>query len=379
MPVIFVIRLIRPLIHFRFGFFVTERIGHFTLDVGLALAESDLDLKNCYSDWYFLPRKTCNQQWAKMTRRELRVRWWVSCLQYWNKHIPGGKIHQKNPAITTLGSRDKHGWFNKSSAQKIPFLPKEDAEAKSWLRKQGWQDGEPFVCLAVRDSSYLSEQIPGLNKNKYSHHNYRDSDISTYVQATEYLAEKGIWVLRMGKVMKIPIPTQHPKIIDYAFHSDKNDLLDIWLFANCMGCISTGTGMDSISKIYGKQVLYLNFLPLTHIDSSYKGIWVPKKLIWKMSKEPLSLRQYLANPTQLYKEAGIEIVDLSSEEIFEAVQEFLMRVQGDFIDEEDNVLLQKQFWATFKDWENFSELHDWVNPDARVGTHYLRKMGYALF
>ena len=141
-----------------------------------------------------------------------------------------------HPARIAQGSRDKHGLLSKTSKQ-MSFLQEEENEAKAWLRNHGWKDGMPFVCLLVRDSAYLiRDPIHKWTKEHSYYHTYRDSDILTYVQAAEYLAEQGIWVLRMGKIPEEPIPIQHPKIIDYAFHPENNDLLDVWLFANCDFC-----------------------------------------------------------------------------------------------------------------------------------------------
>ena len=55
-----ILRLFQPWVHFRFGYFLQDRIGHFGVDVGLALAEYELQGENSYSDWYFLSRETCN-------------------------------------------------------------------------------------------------------------------------------------------------------------------------------------------------------------------------------------------------------------------------------------------------------------------------------
>jgi len=48
------LRLFQPWVHFRFGYFRQDRIGHFSIDVGLALAESELQKDKSYSDWYLL-------------------------------------------------------------------------------------------------------------------------------------------------------------------------------------------------------------------------------------------------------------------------------------------------------------------------------------
>ena len=38
----------------------------------------------------------------------------------------------------------------------LKFLNEENKRAKNWLHTQGWQEGEPFVCLLVRDDAFLA-------------------------------------------------------------------------------------------------------------------------------------------------------------------------------------------------------------------------------
>ena len=71
------LRLLQPWVHFRFGYFTQERIGHFAIDVGLALAESELQSTNSSSDWYYLSSVTCNMQWTKMAKRNFRPPFWT--------------------------------------------------------------------------------------------------------------------------------------------------------------------------------------------------------------------------------------------------------------------------------------------------------------
>jgi putative glycosyltransferase (TIGR04372 family) len=379
--VLLIIRLIRPWIHVRFGYFVHTRIGHFAPDVGLALAERELNIANCYSDWFFLPRKTCNQQWAKMVKRNFRVQWWVESLYYWNLTIPGGEAHFRHPGADTVGSRDRKGWFSKTST-KMHFLKEEEITTKAWLRNQGWQDGDPFVCLLVRDAAYLEQNsLHKWSEEKQKYHDYRNSDISTYVQAAEYLAQNDIWVLRMGKEMNYPILSKHPKVIDYAFHQEKNDLLDIWLFANCTFCISTSTGPDGVAAVYNRPFVFVNSLPLAHLWGG-DSIWVPKHLIWEKTGKYLTLKDHLKHcyfRTHYFENSGIGVVDLSPTEIAEAVQERLMRIQGTWIELKEDIELQNRFWKQLKNWSKFSKYHEWIHPELRVGASYLRKMGEAFY
>ena len=54
-PIIFVLRLIKPIIHIRLCMIHTGEFGHFVLDSGIFLSETILrDNKNKIKDWYWL-------------------------------------------------------------------------------------------------------------------------------------------------------------------------------------------------------------------------------------------------------------------------------------------------------------------------------------
>ena len=378
-PMVLTIRFIRPWIHIRFGTFRIDRIGHYALDVGIQLAISSLN-KGKFKEWYWLPNNTCNEQWSTMVRRHFYVRRWVEVLDFYNKNIPYGKLHQRTS--TNTNSRDIHGYLEKANVE-MDFLPDEVCQAQNWLESHGWKKGEKFVCLLVRDDGYLASNKTGYHQPiDWEYHDYRDSDIANYVQMVESLVYLGYWVLRMGKVMLKPFPFKHHKVIDYAFDESKNDLLDIWLFSKCYFVISTGSGPDSISGVYRRPRVFVNSLVTCHIHSWANNIWVPKHLIWKKSGKYLTLREHLKHnylATEGYEKAGILIEELTSQEITDEVLQQEQRLSGSWIDTKEDLERQQKFWEIFKDWPQFSKLHGWVHPEARIGTHYLRNMGEAFF
>jgi putative glycosyltransferase (TIGR04372 family) len=325
-----------------------------------------------------------------MVKRNFHVYPWVQPLAIWNKILPGGRLHHI-PTDLTKGSEDIHGWLEQTHAS-LPFLPEEDVQAKEWLRMQGWHDGEPFVCLLVRDSSYLDNYCPNTDlppstdegiqyhpKHGYgwSHLNFRDSDIATYVSAAEWLADQGVWVFRMGKIMATPIPTNHHRIIDYAFHPKKSDFLDIWLFAHCSLCISTGTGVDAVSAFYQRPILYLNYIPLIRLLSWADATHVPKTLVWQKTGIPLTLKEQFKINTNYYDRFGITIINMSSKEIRESVQEQWQRLQGTWVDTDEDIRRQQKFWEILKTFPHpdIDKYHKWIHPKARLGTIWLRSIG----
>ena len=384
-PAVLLIRYLHPWRIIRFSPIICSRIGCFAFDVGQLWAMSQRKSKIYLDLHWFQYKPLSNDFLAAMVRRNFYVSPWIRPLDLWNRILPGGAMHQ-----ILLGNRDIHGWLEQTQA-KLPFLPKEDAQAKAWLRQQGWQEGDPFICLLVRDSSYMN-QFPYPNTDprdpyeegvkyqpKYgygwNHLDYRDSDIATYVPAAEWLADQGVWVLRMGKVMAKPIPSSHPRIIDYAFHPDKSDFLDIWLFAHCDLCISTGTGPDIVSDIYRKPLLFLNYTPLVMLFSWSDATTLPKNLVWQTSGIPLNLREQLNCDTEYAHRLGIKMTDLTPEEILAAVQERWQRLQGTWVDTEDDLKRHHRFWEIFKTHSNFYNIHSWIHPESRVGAIWLRSKG----
>ena len=372
-PVVLLIRCLRPWLLIRLGTLTSWRIGHFAPDAGHQSIMRQIASQKTL-DLYWLPSVTCNEFWAEMVRRNFSVYPWVRPLDLWNQILPGGAIHHRLSSNTN--SRDIHGWFQNHPLG-LTFLPEEDKQAKTWLSQQGWQEGEPFVCLQVRDSAYLNTD--SLHKGSdWNYHNYRDSDIATYVPAVEWLAQQGVWVLRMGKIMAKPIASSHPRIIDYAFHPEKSDFLDIWLYAHCNLCISTSSGPDWISSIYRIPLLFVNFLPLIHLWSWSDAVHIPKTLVWQESGIPLTWREHLDSGyfyNQYYEQAGIKIIDLTPEDILAVVQERWQRVQGTWVDTEADINRQDRFWEILKAHPDFSKYHGWIHPEARVSSTWLRSMG----
>ena len=369
-PAVIVIRAIRPFYHIRFGTVISDRIGHFAGDMTILLSERVLTEQH-FEDCFWFNTPTCNDQLERMVRRVFLVRWWVKYLYYANKIIPGGSSYE---VINPLGCLDTHGFLERAkniNASYLPFSSEEEKEAEDFLSGLGWKQGERFVCLLVRDSAYLTTVLSA----DFSYHNYRNSDIDSYHAAAMELAEQGYWVFRMGKHMHRPFRCSHPHVIDYAFHDKRSDLLDIWLMANCYFCVATGTGLDQIPMSYRRPFVYLNFLPLSHFTTWCYCLCTPKHLIWRETGQHLSLEQHLEHNylhSSSYEKAEIDIVDLSPDEIKEAVLEMEKRLAGEWIENFDDAELQMQFWKIFKAGPEFSELHGFIHPDARMGATFLR-------
>ena len=370
-PCVFIIRLLRPIILIRIGTLFSGRIGHFAKDAGIQWIENKTNGNDI--NIYWLDKDTCNKQWEKMVRRNFFVHAWVEYVHVWNKYIYGGEKHYRPSSIT--GSRDIKGLLESNNFGMLKFLEDEEKEAKEWLINKGWNDGEPFVCIQVRDTAYLGSEEFHLNYD-WDYHDYRNSNISTYILAIKWLLEQGVFVLRMGKKVNKKTPFNHPKFVDYPFCSDKSDLLDIWLFANCNLCISTGSGPDAISDIYRRPVVFLNYLPLVDMFSWSFSINHPKNLVWKDTGKALTLDDYLNYAfyfTEEYINSNIEIIDLTQEEILDVVIECWSYIQGDRVDSKNDIDMQKIFWNKIVSNKNSKDYHGYIHKKSRISTVFLDK------
>ena len=355
----------------------SERIGHFLAES----MQSYFLLKDKNPDetvlfWFYEP--TANSFWSRVVKRNLPVYQWINHLFFWNVRLGLNlTLFQTNPHLIhrdTNGNLERQLGFN--------FLPHENDFAKNWLMKKGWKEGEPFVCLLVRDSKYLEtiKVSPVVSSDFYvsdmSYHSYRDSNIDDYLPAIKWLLEKEVWIVRMGKEMRKQVSIENKRLIDYPFCEDQDDLMDVWLFANCSLCISTLCGADFISDVYRRPLLLINFLPLIDLLSWSNTMLAPKKLLWANAGKELTLIEYLQNgfvKTQQYDEAGIKVKNLTPDDIYQIVEECWSNLEGD-----NQIPFSKNqgdFWRIFKNEisnnPKLAGFHRWFHPKLRMSEYWL--------
>ena len=170
-PIVLIVRVIRPFYWIRFGWFFGSRIGHFAFDVEYYLSERKVGLhpEKAIDVFFYRAGKPANAFFTKMIkRRNLLVYNWVEPLFIANNWIPGGDQHRILPAYDNYNSRDKNGLLKRVEPQ-LSFSKEENKMAHSFLKSIGIGQ-QKFVCMIIRDSAYL--------KNA-DYHNYRDVDIDT--------------------------------------------------------------------------------------------------------------------------------------------------------------------------------------------------------
>lgn len=372
-PVAIGIVLIRPLKFVRICAIRNDRIGHFVPDGAEQVVRYQRREPDESRVYYFAVPVSCNQQWETMIRRTLPVK--SRSLRHvvrWLQRLPGGSNHVIPSTYTQ--SRDIEGLFKNGDAG-LSFTPEEEATTLEWLKSKGWAEGQPFICLLVRDTAFtVSDPVANhgfkADPSAWDYHSYRNSDIETYVPAIKWLNDQGVWVLRMGRTMERRTPYSHDRFVDYAFDSGKSDLLDIWLFANADAIISTGTGPDMLAGPYRVPILMLNVLPVTSVWSWCNCTSVPKVLLNARTGKILSLAEHLNTDLSTvddYRAAQIDWRDLTADEMRDAVRDFWA---PDPSAREASRAASQAFWSLAK-FSPAARHHGYLHPDAEIDHSWL--------
>ena len=364
------IRLLRPLLLVRFGTIRCDRIAHFFWECcEIHFKQRN---KNFYSlDLYWIRKNNANSAIAKLISRNVKVFNIVEWVDKWNHKVPGGQKHSISDHFNSWRDFSGKITFTKN---KLKLTASEIEFCYKWLKAKGWQPGQPFVILLVRDSAFLSNDRTVqnyINGKDLSYHNYRDTNIEDYQLAVNWLVNKGIFVIRAGKIMHSPLNFQHENFLDYPFCDDQDDLLDVFFFSKCNFCITTGTGPDLISLYYQIPRLLINTLPLLLIQRTGCDTIIPKKLINEKDKTELSLTEYLnasfTNTTD-YEINQISYIENSPYENLIYVKEFYNRIKSNI---NFTSKMQKRAIEVTKAHPNFLKYHNYYNPQCLYSEKWL--------
>ena len=267
-------------------------------------------------------------------------------------------------------------------AQEKPLISLTRNEKKTGLDLEnkiiGNKDKE-YVCMGLPDKIYYETKL------KTEHPISLSSDLYTsfpnwenYYQSVETLTKLGYEVLRMGQFVEKPMPQlRNPGIIDYA--SDfRTEFGDVWLLANCKFAFSgNGTGFYWISSSMNKPVV------LTDIPSPQKTSYGPNDLFlpllaWSRSEKKLRPFSWIINnrewaTNRVHIEGDIEIIKNTPEEIKEVVLEMDHRLNGTWVENEEDIELQSRFNSLR------SKIPRWqVQEGVKIGADFLRRYQYLL-
>jgi putative glycosyltransferase (TIGR04372 family) len=365
-PVILLVLFLRPVILVRFGMLLSGRLGHFSVNTELYLCEqaAGSSVRRTF-DVFFHFSPVCNGQLKKMWNRRLHVSPLARWPHWLVSRLPGFGAH----VIQLPTDRDLRGLLDSIPAQ-LSFTGEEETRGRLALGQLGIPENAPIVCIHSRDSGYLDGALPNGN---WGYHDYRNSNVQTFIPAAEELARRGYFVVRTGAMVNEALDTKNPRILDYAT-TGRQEFLDIYLGAKCQFYLGDRCGYDGVCMIFRRPLVLVNMIAMELMATWGKDyLFIPKKLWLRNERRFMTFREILGtgvgrfNQTQKYAQLGIEIVDNTSDEISAVAMEMDERLKNTWSTTEEDEELQRQFWTHFKP----SDLNGVFR--ARIGAEFLRQ------
>jgi putative glycosyltransferase (TIGR04372 family) len=344
-----------------------------------------------------------DQRYPHLRKRLTNLREWLLS----NKSPIATDIDPNNPRpheVNYWGPQTKC-WID--APQTLEFTTEEVVQGQNVLSKLGLSDDDNFVCFGVREQNYYNlisrksrgkefywmgdiedfgemfrdeelGSVPSTNEIKAmgSRAESLKTPLENYIRMAEELADKGLFVLRMGLAVDNPLPSNiNDKIIDYS-SKFRREFSDVYLSAKCKFAVAGGTGTQWISSAFGRPVVNTDlYLPNNaYLNTSPDGIpnlSIPRKYWYKEESRFLTysevfkvFRRYQYDENCISD--GIENRSNTAEEIAAVVMEMNSRIDGKWQETKEDEELQ----------ERYRHLHtrkdDAFGSNGLIGTQFLR-------
>ena len=224
--------------------------------------------------------------------------------------------------------------------------------------KLGIPSAAQYVCLSVKDAAYYASITLERGYGQDLRHEAIDSrniDIKNYLPAANYLANLGIYIVRMGSIVSAPLPENRPAtIIDYAF-DHRSELGDLVLYRNCLFELNGTAGSYIFAASANRPIVQCDEY---EIDARSQSNHPPRAIVaLSLIKEStsgrlLSIREIikLGKAGQHYgsiRKLGLERRNNSEAEILEAVKELEDLIRGNLTLSPECKLLQAKFFECY--------------------------------
>ena len=260
----------------------------------------------------------------------------------------------------------------------LRFTESEVLAGKSLQAELLGDDSKPFVCIGIAERIYYEQ------KNATEHEVESDLDLyscmpdwKNYVACTEALGKHSIKTVRMGQFVSNKLAdTTESSIIDYA-STARSEFGDVWLLANCKFVLVGATGLWWIASAFNKPTVLadsytLNYSTFGNSDLNiFQLAWsrADKKLMpfdWIIAHNDWAQRRALI-------QGDVEIVKNTAEEITEVVLEMNQRIDGTWVETDEDIELQERFKKLRQHQPPWK-----VQQSVRIGAAFLRRYKHLL-
>ncbi len=201
----------------------------------------------------------------------------------------------------------------------LAIQEKYHAQGECLLEKLGLSQGDWYVCLHLRASSFLGDTV----------REWQNQTITNYLPLIEHLTALGAYVIRMGDPSMPPLP-QVDRVVDYAHSPHRSPFADIFLSSKAKFFIGSQSGLRVLPMMLGTPLLNLNYYPLSLDDIQPSNLTIFKRVFSEKKGDFLTLREIMADPMlchrqtdEEYRNAGLSIRENTPEEVLAATCEYL--------------------------------------------------------
>ena len=408
--IVLFIRVISPLILILLSPLDMGRIGcpKFLWYVKLKKIGELKSRKTIYLFYFGNSTNHTNAQWSKMWRRHFNIfpSFIFKYVSIINNFFPGYEKYEfppinmfecplvlkNNPNLSAKKQQYLHS-LKKDSLDNItkikePLIYFKDEEIKignNYLKKIGTHEYN-FICFHARDKAFLNKYNRNINWN---YHDFRNSNIYSYVPAMEKMTQKNFFCLRTGFIVENKLINSNPKIIDYANSKDQSDLLDVFLGSKCRFYLLSGCGISIIPDTFNRPIVIVNHCNLNEVPAlANNSLFIPKKYYLIKKKRLLTFKEFIDldfkkhflyghknnfSLNETFQELGIKIIDNTPEEITDVVMEMDARLNEIWKIDNEEEDLQDKFWSFFKHKSSSYEHRLIKSPTFRIGSSFLKK------
>lgn len=325
--------------------------------------------------------RICNKELIKLLSQKLYivqeddVVFWLYVLEKYNKKIDKTQFDK----YTSRGNAPTYKWKAYDCDFKLNSVAIDNISEKIEQMGLHW----PFVCIAARTALYNKKTLG--NDFDYS---YRNMNFEDYRKAIGYLQKK-YDVVRMGRSEQ-PI-TLEEQFIDYAGNY-ANDLMDLYLMANCKFLITGVSGIGALGTLFSKPILMVNVVPFSFGAGGLRyteyDLFIPKKYYDAKKKRFLSIREIIKVESecliygQRYAQNNIMFINNTPEEIEAACKEMNERLDGVWKDTPEDIENQKKYLNLYNEMKiaATNNVQNWIGGPLpyRMAASYLRDNRYLL-
>jgi putative glycosyltransferase (TIGR04372 family) len=363
------VTLILHLVGFRRLTVIVERIGHLSGEPDSFLKARALGLVAPRRYFMLAPK-------ARVANRTM--------LDYWRPHI---RVIEHPLACSVLHAMSGLGLMEHDMSRYVLRL---DASQEIYSVNAMWQNRAPLLALSHEDFSWSEGKLvelglpagcwfvcvhvreAGFSPVDDWTHAHRNADPRAVRSAIKEVINRGGWCIRMGDPSMTRLEPM-PGVIDYAHHPLRCGRLDVVLCARAKFFLGNTSGLSLVSTVFGVPSALVNLIPLSTMPYLPGDLGIPKLLRRSRDGGLLTFTEILDSPlgnfryARAYSDAGVEVVENSSEDILDLVTEMLDRIEGTFVSDPQDELLQLRFRALLRPG------HYGYGAASRIGAAFLRK------